>query len=96
MAEILEFKKKIQEAETELEEYDDEEDEFELLSDAMLSSCLDVLNRAGYDIENKFYDVLPSIVLVKESIKSLQLKLKDIEHPLQEYAEFVFGPTENG
>lgn len=89
MAEIIEFKRKIQENINKKQEYAVDED-IELITDAVLSSSIDMLNRVGYDLEKDFHDILPSIILVKESITALQMRMKGREHFLQDFADKAF------
>ena len=94
MAEIIQFKSKTKEAPLEIEEPPVDQ-EVENITDAVLSSSLDMLIKYGYDLENHFDEIMPSIILVKESITSLQMKIKGNEHFLQEYAENVFIPLKD-
>ena len=94
MAEIIEFKKKINEASFHKNEAVVDKD-IEIITDAVLSSSLDMLIRVGYDLERDFYEILPSIILIKESITSLQMKLKGEDHFLQDFAEKSFIITDD-
>lgn len=89
MAEIIDFKSKVKKPSEDIKEYY-EDPEIEEITDAILSASLDSLIRLGYNLEKDFDDILPSIILLKESIISLQLKLKHQDHPLQDYAKDVF------
>lgn len=94
MAEIIEFKKRIPKTPPKTEEYKSDE-EVEIITDAVLSSSLDMLIRVGYDLEKDFHDILPSIILLKESITALQMKVKGKDHFLQELAEKTFIITDS-
>lgn len=89
MAEIIEFKKKIKDKSPVLEEIFTDPD-VEMVTDAVLSASLDSLIRLGYNLEDNFDAILPSIVLLKETITSLQLKVRGTDHFLQEFAEKTF------
>ena len=99
MAEILEFRKKPANStekpanSTEKLERIYVDPDIEVITAAVLSASLDSLIRLGYNLEDKFDSILPSIILLKESITSLQLKLKDTDHFLQEFAENTFVIT---
>lgn len=92
MAEIIEFKPRIEKCDDVKEQKLDAN--VELITDAILSSSLETLIRLGYNIQDNFDDALPSIILLKESIMSLQLKLRKEDHFLQDYAENVFIITD--
>lgn len=94
MAEIIEFKQKLKETSIKQDDVLIDQ-EIELITDSVLSSSLDMLIRVGYDLEKDFYDILPSIVLIKESITSLQMKLKGQDHFLQEFADRTFIITDS-
>lgn len=94
MAEIIQFKGKIKDSDTEIHEPPIDQ-EVEIITDAVLSACLDVLARVGYDLEKDFHEIIPSVILLKESITSLQMKIKGKEHFLQDYAENVFIPLDD-
>lgn len=89
MAEIIKFEKKIKDDPRILKENFTDPD-IEIVTDAVLSASLDSLIRLGYNLEENFNDILPSIILLKETITSLQLKLKGTDHFLQEFAENTF------
>lgn len=88
MPNIIEFKQRT--ITTEKPKESKLDTEVETITDAVLSSALDSLIRAGYNLEDNFNTILPSIILIKESITALQLKLKNEEHHLHEYAESTF------
>lgn len=91
MAEIIDFKSRLPKTETiEVKETEKLDTEVEMITDAILSSSLEALIRLGYNLEANFNDVLPSIILLKESITALQLNLRKEDHFLQEYARNVF------
>ena len=94
MAEIIQFKGKTKGAAPEIQDPPIDQ-EVEIITDAVLSACLDVLARVGYDLESDFHKIIPSVILVKESITSLQMKIKGKEHFLQQYAENVFIPLDD-
>lgn len=89
MAEIIEFKRKLEKTPPKQEESFVDPD-VEMITDAVLSASLDSLIRLGYNLEDNFDTILPSIILLKETITSLQLKLKGEDHFLQEFAEKTF------
>lgn len=88
MAEIIDFKSRL--AKTQETKEVKLDSEVEMITDAILSSSLEALIRLGYNLEENFNDVLPSIILLKETITALQLNLRKEEHFLQEYARNVF------
>lgn len=49
------------------------------------------LARSGINFEKDIDILFPSMVLVTESIQSLQLKASELHHPLQDFAEDVFS-----
>jgi len=89
MAEIIEFKRKVANSREKPEKIS-VNPEIEVITDAILSSSLESLIRLGYNLEDNFDTILPSIILLKESITALQLKLKGVDHFLQEFAEKSF------
>ena len=89
MAEIIEFKRKVANS-PEKPQKVIVNPEIEVITDAILSSSLESLIRLGYNLEDNFDTILPSIILLKESITALQLKLKGTDHFLQEFAENSF------
>jgi hypothetical protein len=93
MAEIIEFKKRLENTSPKLEEVFVDPD-IEMITDAVLSASLDSLIRIGYNLEDNFDAILPSIILLKETITSLQLKLKGDDHFLQDFAENTFVITD--
>lgn len=93
MGEVVEFKKRISESAPQKEEHDID-NEVEIITDAVLSSSLDMLIRVGYDLEKNFHDILPSIILLKESITSLQMQIKGKDHFLQDFANKAFIITD--
>ena len=89
MAEIIKFKPKLETSSPKSEE-SVVDLHVEMVTDAVLSASLDSLIRLGYNLEDNFESILPSIILLKETITSLQLKLKGDYHFLQEFAENSF------
>lgn len=89
MAEIIKFKPRLETSSPKLEE-PVVDLHVEMVTDAILSAALDSLIKLGYDLENNFDIILPSIVLLKETITSLQLKINGEYHFLQEVAENSF------
>lgn len=87
MPNIIQFKQKTIRKEKSTSDIDDE---IGMITDSILSSTLDSLIRSGYNLEDNFDTILSHIMLIEESIKSLQLKLKNKEHYLQSYAESTF------
>ena len=73
MAEIIDFKSRLSNK-TKIEAPKRDE-EVEMITDAILSSSLEAMIRLGYNLEENFNEVLPSIILLKETITSLQLSL---------------------
>jgi hypothetical protein len=94
MAEIIQFKKKLENTSSKLEKIFVDPD-IEMVTDAVLSASLDSLIRLGYNLEDNFDTILPSIILLKETITSLQMKLKGTDHFLQEFAENTFVITDD-
>ena len=95
MAEIIDFKSRLSNKTS--VEAPKRNEEVEMVTDAILSSSLESLIRLGYNLEDNFNEVLPSIILLKEAITSLQLSLRKEEHFLQDYARNVFIITnDNG
>lgn len=92
MAEIIDFKSRLSKTTTQEPKQDPE---VEVITDAILSSCLEALIRLGYNLEENFNEILPSIILLKETITSLQLNLRKEDHFLQEYARNVFIITDD-
>jgi hypothetical protein len=91
MAEIIDFKSRL--SKTTIQEHK-LDSEVEVITDAILSSSLESLIRLGYNLEENFNEILPSIILLKEAITSLQLNLRKEEHFLQDYAKNVFTITD--
>ena len=93
MAEIIDFKSRLSnKTKVEVPKRDEE---VEMITDAILSSSLETMIRLGYNLEENFNEVLPSIILLKESITALQLNLRKEDHFLQEYARNVFIITDD-
>lgn len=60
------------------------------LSEILSSHIFGELARSGINFETQIDDLFPSMVLVSEAIKSLQLKASNVEHPLQEFADDAY------
>jgi hypothetical protein len=61
------------------------------ISEILSNLVFGELARSGVDFENNIDEYFPSIVLVTESILALHLRSSGIFHPLQEFADDVFG-----
>ncbi len=94
MAEIIDFKSRLSKTNTTTIQEPKLDYEVEVITDTILSSSLESLVRLGYNLEENFNEILPSIILLKEAITSLQLNLRKEEHFLQDYARNVFTITD--
>lgn len=64
------------------------------LTDLLSSYVFGELGRGGIDFSSQIDDLFPSMLLVAESIRSLQLKASKVHHPLQDFAEEAFEENE--
>lgn len=64
------------------------------LSEMLSGLIFGELSRAGVNFNDQHDILFPHMTLVSESIESLYMKASDVYHPLQHYAEDVFGDSE--
>lgn len=64
------------------------------LSEMLWNNVLGELARAGSDLDENIEVLFPSMILLLESIKSLQLHANGVHHPLQDFAQECFEETE--
>ncbi len=57
------------------------------IAEILWNNLLGELSRSGYDFNENINEYFPSMVLVLESIRSLQLHVNGIHHPLQDFAK---------
>lgn len=61
------------------------------ISEILSQHIFGELARSGINFESQIDELFPSMILVSESIQSLQLKAAGVYHPLHDFVEDAFG-----
>jgi len=64
------------------------------ISDVLSNYIFNEMQRTGTDVDTMIDDVYPSMTLVMGALQSLQLKLMNIHHSHQDYADEIYGGSD--